>query len=89
MRPAIRALLLAACSAKEYHCAADQECVGSDGKFGLCIEMHCAFKDTGCTGGFRFNDAAGDQANMCATLTQVGAHRDAGAAGPGDAPAAD
>jgi hypothetical protein len=89
MRSALMAaaLWLAACSPKEFHCVGDQECVGSDGKFGLCIETHCAFADDGCTGKLRFDDTAGSQASVCVTPDQVFAHLDAGVKGP-DAPAA-
>jgi hypothetical protein len=83
------ALLLAACSPKEYHCMGDHQCVATDTTFGVCIDSHCAFEDKGCTGRLRFDDSAGDQAKMCVSLEQVGAHDDAGVAGHPDGPGPD
>jgi hypothetical protein len=92
------ALLLAGCSPKEYRCKADVECIAADGRFGLCLDTHCAYLDEACTGGFRFDDAAGDQAKMCVSAQEVGAHLDAGTRDgpipadgpmPADAPASD
>ncbi len=73
-----------ACAPDEFLCKRDPECVGGHGEFGLCLDQHCAFRDTGCTGGFRWDDSAGSQANMCADPQTVGGHLDAGV-GP-DAP---
>jgi len=83
----IVALLLVACSPKEYRCQGDTECVAGNATFGLCLDSHCAFPDQACTGGYRFDDAAGDQAKICVSAAEVGAHQDAG---PGhDGPVAD
>jgi hypothetical protein len=82
---AIVVLFVAACSNNERHCVHDSECVSAHGDFGLCLESHCAFKDDRCTGGYSFEDAAGDRANMCASAAEVGAYLDAGVAASRDA----
>ena len=78
-------LLAAGCTDKELVCHVDTECVGGHGEFGLCLDSHCAFQDRGCTGGYRWDDSAGAQANQCVDPATVGAHRDGGTAGTPDA----
>ena len=75
----IAALLLAAgCADNELVCHVDTECLGGHGEFGLCLESHCAFQDRDCTGGYRWDDAAGTLSKQCADPITVGGHRDAG-----------
>jgi hypothetical protein len=78
-----------ACSPDEFVCHADRECVGGKGEFGLCLTSHCAFKDPGCTGGYRWDDSAGSQRNSCADPATVQGHLDAGVSGSDAAPAPD
>jgi hypothetical protein len=82
-------LLVGACSPDEFVCKRDPECVGGHGEFGLCLDSHCAFKDPGCTGGYRWDDSAGPQRNMCADPVTVGGHTDAGVSPDGGAGAPD
>jgi hypothetical protein len=85
-RFAMLVLLLAACGENERRCIRDEECVSKHGDFGLCLDDHCAYKDDSCTGGYKFEDAAGSQANMCVSASEVSAHKDAGVVGVRDAP---
>jgi hypothetical protein len=80
IRSFLAAALLAcgACSPDVLVCSRDTECVGGHGEFGLCLDSYCAFKDTDCTGGYRWDDSAGPRQNMCADPITVGGHRDAG-----------
>jgi len=96
LRLCVAALLVlaAGCSADVLNCTLDRECVNQQGGFGLCLDSHCAFKDVACTGGYRWDDSAGAQAGMCASLDTVNGHTDAGVkdgplavdAGASDAP---
>ena len=55
----------AGCKPKEYVCAQDMECVASNGGYGRCANMHCAFSDATCPSGWRFDDTAGSDADLC------------------------
>jgi hypothetical protein len=78
----IAALLLAiGCADRELVCTLDTECVGGRGEFGLCLQSRCAFLDADCTGGYRWDDAAGSLKNMCADPATVGGRKDAGLGG--------
>jgi hypothetical protein len=72
------ALVLVACSPDQLVCRLDTECVGGHGEFGLCLESRCAFKDLACSGGYRWDDAAGSLANQCVDKGTVNGHLDAG-----------
>jgi hypothetical protein len=76
------AFVAAACSPDELVCRLDTECVGGHGEFGLCLESRCAFRDVGCNGGYRWDDAAGSMANQCVDPATVNAHRDGGVGAP-------
>ena len=62
-------VLVAACGSKSpYQCASDSQCT-KGGVAGTCATGgYCAFPDTSCDGGFRYEDSAGDGlANTCTT----------------------
>lgn len=62
-----------ACKPRAYECSVDMECTASNGGFGRCLAgaatgtgpKYCAFVDTNCASGFRFDDTAGDYAEDC------------------------
>jgi hypothetical protein len=60
-------LLLTACSVEEYRCVRDEECVGDEGGFGMCIEDHCALYDATCPLElpWRYDEAGGPVAGEC------------------------
>ena len=53
------------CKPKEYVCTQDQECVASNGGYGRCAHSHCAYSDNTCPTGWRFDDTAGADADLC------------------------
>jgi hypothetical protein len=82
-------LFFSACTPKEYHCVASRECVPATGGFGLCVHEHCAFADTSCTSGFRFDDSSGSEAKECVSPTLFPSDGGVADAGAHDAAAAD
>lgn len=81
-----------ACKPKEYLCTQNAECVASNNTTGLCVASHCAFYDSSCPSGWRFDDTGGAVAEDCvdpALLAQPDAGTpEADAAPEADAPAA-
>jgi hypothetical protein len=65
MRILFLAVLLVACGRKETICEAARECIDTHGGPGLCLHMRCAFQDNQCASGYRFDDSAGERADMC------------------------
>jgi hypothetical protein len=53
------------CKPREYVCSMDRECTTSGGGSGRCITGHCAYADSACPSGLRFDDTAGDQSDDC------------------------
>jgi hypothetical protein len=78
MRAIVVSLLVfaAGCDRRETICSAPRECIDTYGDLGLCLEMRCAFRDGQCASGYRFDDSAGDLANMCVSASDL--PRDAG-----------
>jgi hypothetical protein len=63
----IVALALAGCGlfdTKEAVCTLDTECPAGTG-YGRCVQGHCAFVSDTCASGWRWDETAGDQADMC------------------------
>ena len=73
-----------ACTANEYRCLRSQECVAKEGGFGMCVTGHCAVLDATCPldWPWRYDDAAGDLANQCASRPVPDAGVQADAAAP-------
>jgi hypothetical protein len=82
-----------ACKPKEYICKSRQECVASNGGYGLCVDTHCAFVDQTCPSGWRFDDTAGAEAKLCVSGTLLtpdgGVSADAGPTADGPLPSPD
>ncbi len=74
MRAAVCALVLSACSTRSaYQCTSSDQCV-SHGAQGTCEQSYCAFPDSTCASGLRFEpNAGGGLANQCATQTLLDA----------------
>jgi hypothetical protein len=77
---------LVACKPKEYICNVRTECVASNGGYGICADSHCAFTDNACPTGWRFDDTAGAEANLCVTSNLL---QPDGGVGQADAGSAD
>ena len=78
-------LAASACKPKEYICSTAEECVASSGGHGLCLASHCAYTDSACASGWRFDDTAGSVANDCADPSLLVADAGVPDATPGDA----
>jgi hypothetical protein len=71
-------LSLAGCGEKEFTCTAGRQCIDRYGASGLCLQMHCAFPAGSCDSGYKWDDAAGENAGKC--VDQALIPPDAGAA---------
>ena len=46
--------------AGEFHCETNAQCVGQGGENGACVTGSCAFGDTGCVSGWRYDESAAE-----------------------------
>lgn len=93
----VRVFILAACvvaaagssfKTKEFLCSVDTECPG-EGGYGKCVKDHCAFKAPECASGWRYDETAGDVAELCVPVSDLEDLPDAGPDIPDATPATD
>jgi hypothetical protein len=54
-----------ACKPNEFVCTRNVECTGTGGGTGACVLDRCAYVDSACPSGWRWDDTAGDMADDC------------------------
>jgi len=64
-------LFATGCDRREMICSTPRECIDTHGELGLCLSMHCAFRDNRCPSGFRFDDSAGELAEICVSASAI------------------